>query len=417
MAFLRMILNGILQLILPVAVIAGGVLIAQWFIYTRAEPQKADVQNPPVLVETLVARLTHEWVTVRGAGLVTPEKAIELRPEVNGRVIEQSPKLIPGGFFEKGEIIVKIDPRDYEYALEQRKAEVERATFALKEEEGRQVIAEREWKLLGDQISSTEAGKELALRQPQQRTARAALAAAESALQAAALALERTVIRAPFNAFVREEFVDPGQLVSPQTSIARLVGTDKVWVQAKIPVSELAYIHIPDVNSATGSKAMIVHESSGLQKEGRVIRLLGHLEPATREATVLIEVEDPFDRERQNPSRSIPLLVDMYVHAHIEGESLGDVVVVPRAAVHEGDVVWIMNEKNELEIREVEVVRERITESLIGSGIREGEMIVLSNIATPLPGMKLQPFSEDARETGVISAPAEITRSTPENRS
>jgi len=221
----------ILRRVLPLIIVAVGVLGAWWLVANRPRAQRERLEPVPPIARVVQAERSTELVRVTAMGTVVAAKRVVLQPEVSGRIVEQSARLLPGGLFEEGDVILRIDPRDYETAVKQQEAAVEQAYLEVKIEKGRQVIAEREWKLLEEDISLDQASQELALRRPQQKNAQAALEAAESMLEQARLQLERTRVYAPFNAVVQDEFVDEGQLVNPQTQLATLIGTDRFWVQ------------------------------------------------------------------------------------------------------------------------------------------------------------------------------------------
>ncbi|MFH1740384.1 MAG: HlyD family efflux transporter periplasmic adaptor subunit, partial [bacterium] len=284
---MKRVLKFLFKFFLGVLILGGGIYVTVWFIRTRPEAGKSIPETKPLLVDVMIAHSSSEQMTIPGNGNVIPSQTVVVQPEVSGRVIKQSPELLPGGRFKSGDIIAQIDPRDYQYSFEQQKAKVEKALFDMKEEEGRQTIAAREWKLLGSDIVTTDTGRDLALRRPHLRYAKASLEAATSALDQARLNLERTTIRAPFNAIVLEKFIDLGQLVSPQTKLAELVGTDEYWVQVSIAVDRLPWIRIPEVNSPEGARAKVIREGGmggRIERDGRVVRLLGDLSSVGRMA-------------------------------------------------------------------------------------------------------------------------------------
>lgn len=380
----------------PIALVLGvSVYGAYWMVQHRPAPVRVVTEVKPTLVEVVTARRGAEPVRVSVMGTVIPARTVALMPQVSGRVIEQSPNLVPGGRVREGEILARIDPRDYELLVEQQKAQVERAQYELKMEEGRQVVAQREWSLMDPALPKPEANTDLALRRPQLKAAQAGLAAAQSALQMAQLNLERTVLYAPFDALVQEESVEIGQFLSPPARAATLAGTRQFWVQVSVPVDKLDYIQIPDVNGAAGSKAVVTHATGSetrTVREGRVIRLLRDLDPTGRMARVIVAVDDPL--ALQDAARR-PILLGAYVHVDIEGTPMQDVCVVPRAALREGDEVWVMDANDQLAVRKVEIVWRREDAVLVRSGIESGDRIVTNRLSTPIPGMKLRTESTD----------------------
>ncbi len=412
---------GLVRIVVPILVVAAGAGSAYYFIITKPTPKKVATGEEATLVNVITAKPSSETIIVHSHGTVRPEKSIELKPQISGEIIQQNPNLVPGGFFEKGEVIAKIDPRDYEYALEQRKAEYERALFELKQEQGRKTVAEREWNLLDKDIKTSDAGKSLALREPHLKFAKANVEAKKAALEDAKLDLERTVIRAPFNAFVVQENVDIGEIVNPQTPLATLSGTDHFWVQTSIRVADLPWIQWPKHEGNKGSRAVVLLDDgqNGIQKEGYITRLLGDVEQAGRMARVLIQIDDPFQLKGgsqsdqalmdaiQMKSRSndvlkpnsaeaeVPLLLNSYVDVYIEGKTVEDVYSVPWEAIQEGDQIWLMNEENQLEIQNVKILWRRENDALVSGGLETGDKIVMSRLPSVIPGMKLKPTKEE----------------------
>ncbi len=382
-----------LRRVLPLIVLAVGIMGAWWLVAHRPRPERERLEPIPPIAQVVQAERSTEMVRVAAMGTVVAAKRVVLQPEVSGRIIEQSPRLLPGGLFEAGEVVVRIDPRDYETAVKQQEAAVEQARLEIQLEKGRQVIAEREWKLLEEDISLDQASKELALRKPQQKNAQASLAAAESMLDQARLQLERTRVYAPFNAVVQEEFVDEGQLVSPQTQLATLIGTDRFWVQVSIPVDRLRWIGFSGTEGTDASVVTVTQELSGnvqVKRPGRLVRLLGDLDPVGRMARVLVEIDDPLGLESENNPHGLPLMLGAYVRVEIEGRSVEEVFSVPRRAIREGDQVWIMGEEDRLVFQPVEVLHRSKERVLIREGLNGGERIVVNSIPSPLPGMKLR---------------------------
>ncbi len=397
------------KIILPIIVILAAVGI---FLYLRSnpvKPQMAETQEQIVLVEVLPLSITTQQVVVHAQGTVTPAEQIQIRPEITGRIIEISEDLVPGGVFETGDLIARIDSRDYETRLAAQKQMVANASFMLKQEVARKVVAEQEWSLLEKSIPANQENRDLALRIPQIEQARAALAAAEAGLAKAELDVARCSLHAPFNAIVIRESVDRGQLANPQTEVATLVGTDAYWVQASVPVASLSWIIFPSKKSNKGSEVRIVHEAGNamMKRQGKVVRLLGDLDPAGRLARVLVTIDDPLNLS--SVSSALPLLVGTYVDVDILGENMDDVVVVPRTALRDVagmdtangsgiEGIWIMDDDNRLEMRPVQVAWRGKDAVFLRNGFRNGERLVTSRIPSPIAGMKLKSADDLSRE-------------------
>ncbi len=368
---------------LPIPLICGAVIllaiiIAAVLIITAP---KAEKQRPPksaALVETQLLASGNETVVLELTGTVVPAEKIVLRPRVSGEVVAISTNFIEGGFLDEGEEAVKIDPVDYELALASAKSALETARFNYKLELGRQDVAKREWELLKTD-NATEQEQELALRVPHLAASKAALEAAEATLTDADINLERTSVKAPFNAVVVNRNVNIGSQASQQDSLATLAGTDAYWIVVSIPVDRLGWIEIP------GSPAKVV-SFSGAVREGRVIKLLADLEEKGRMARILVEVKDPLCLKPENAELK-PLLIGEYVRTEINGRELENVYSIPRKALRDNKAIWIATNENTLDIRTVDILWRDGQRILVRDSIVDGEELIVSDLTAPIEGM------------------------------
>jgi len=305
---------------------------------------------------------------------------------VGGEVVEIHPDFIEGGVVKAGEVLVRIEQRDYELAIVSQEAQLEMARYEITVEKGQQDVAQREWDLLDMEKDSSKLDKDLALRQPQLRQKQAGLRGAEAALEKARLDLERTVIKAPCNGIIRAANVDVGDQASTQTSLATITGTDAYWVQVSIPVDELRWIQIPRQRSAPSSSAQVFSDS-GAVHEGHVLALLGDLEPQGLQARLLVKVDDPLNLESESPSK--PLLLGEYVRVKIAGKTVNDAAVIPRNALRDGTAVWVASADSTLGILDVDIVWSNPQIALV-RGLEPDTRIVVSDVATPIGGMEVQ---------------------------
>lgn len=386
---------------LPVVVVGIALAGAAYMMANRVTPERAEVEEVSTPVEVLEASVRSEQIIISAQGTVAPALEVRIRPEVSGRIVKRSAALVPGGRFRRGETMVRIDERDYRVNLTRQREAVATAELVLRQERARKAVAEDEWELLEDSVPADAENRDLALRIPQIEQAQAVVAAARGSLTKAELDLERCTIRAPFNALVVRESADLGQVVNPQTEVATLVGTDAYWVQVALPVEDLVWIDIPHEGRRRGSKATIRHRSGDLEvvREGYVERLLGDVDQAGRLARLLVVIEDPLHLKTGQTDRGVPLLLGAYVTVEIEGRRVDDVFAVPRRALREinpasassvREGLWVMDESRRLEIRPTEVVWRAEQTVLVRSGVEAGELVVISDISTPIRGMMLE---------------------------
>jgi len=392
-----------MRFIVSIMVVLVAVGAAVGLYMNSPKTIKKKPTRPVPLVQTVVIAPRSEQVYIEAFGTVIPAKQVALRSEVEGRIIRKNEELIPGGIIGKGELVAQIDPLDYQLLVNQRETEVAEARYALDLEEGQQIIAKGEWQLLEEDVVATQAGKSLALREPHLRFVKAKLQAAESRLAAARLAVKRTTINAPFNGLVLESFVEQGQLISSQTVLANLVETEQFWVQATIPVSRLSRIKFPDNKGQPGASARIIFENEDgtrISRPGTLFKLFGELDSESRMAKVLVAIDDPLSLQENvkdslagNPEYG-KILLGSYVKVEINAGTLDNVYVVPRQAIHEGNILWLLNRENRLAKRPADIVWRRKDEMLIRFDLYDSEKLIISRLQSPLPGMALRSAAE-----------------------
>lgn len=385
---------------LPVAVILVGLAVALALVFTGPKAERHTPTPGARLVEVVEMERGAARVTVQAMGPVIAAREVALKAEVVGKVIELSPELLPGGIFHRGDTVLRIDPRDYELAVRQRESDVAEAERDLKLELGQQLVAKREYELLGEVIR--EEDEELVLRMPQLAAARGRVAAAKAALEQARLDLERTHIVAPFNSIVREKGVDVGDVVTATTVVATLAGTDAYWIEVSVPVDDLGWIDIPRSAAERGSAVTIRNDAAwgpGASRSGRVLRLAGDLEEQGRMARLLVELEDPMSLEASNAGAPV-LLIGSYVRAEIEGHELSEVVSLPRDFLHENDTVWVVGEQSRLDVRHVEIAYRGRDTVLVSEGLEHGDRVIRTDLAAPVGGMLLRVSEDDSEDAG-----------------
>ncbi len=411
------IFKTVLQIVLALAVLGGGFLAAKTFVEARPQAKKAPPKALATLVEVTATVSEQKRVRVTGMGTVVPARTVTIQPEVSGAILEHHPQLIVGGRVAAGDTLVRIDPRDYQLAVDQQQANVSSAMAELQVERGRTTIAEREWKLLeSEQLTgdgATDEGRALALRKPHLKARQVALASARSGLERARLNVERTVIKAPFNAVVKEETVENGLVVGPASRLLTLIATDEFHVQVAVAMDELRWLAIPGVNAAAGegSTARVAQSLGGgrsVVRSGRVVGLVGELDPMGKMARLLVAVDKPLDVVAVEGSEPLPLLLGAYVEVGIEGSALEQVVPVPRNALREGGKVWVMGEGDKLEIRDVDIVWRTSDHVFVRAGVTAGERLVVSRIGTPVAGMALRTGPTSAADAAPTEAPSAV---------
>lgn len=379
----------VLKVVAPVLLLAVAGAAAMALAGMAADPPIRRPEAPAPLVRVQIVAPADRGLVVTSQGTVGPRTQSRIVPEVSGRVSRLAPDFVAGGFFEAGATLLSLDPYDYEQAVVRARAEVAAARLRLAQEEAEAEVARQEWAELGEGEAPP-----LTLRVPQLENARAAVAAADAALERAQRDLQRTEIRAPYAGRVREKSVDVGQHVSPGTVLGIVYAIDSVEIRLPLPDAELAFLDLPlsyRGESGRGGPPVTLYADFAGQRfawTGRIVRSEGVIDPTTRMVHVVAEVRDPYGRGPE-PGRP-PLAVGMYVRAEIEGIVAENVVVLPRSAVRDDGTVAIADADDRLRFREVTVLRTSRDEAVVQGGLSAGDRVILSALDAPVEGMPLR---------------------------
>lgn len=367
--------------VLPILVIFFALVGATGLLRVRPSVATRGEVRPLPLVEVIEIQPQTVELHIEAQGTVTPRTESDLVAEVAGRITWVSPNLAAGGFFERGEVLARIDSTDYELAVERARAAVTRAEseLALAEThlERRQSLAERGVVSAAalDEAINTE------------RVAGAAFRDARAALGQAHRDLERSSVVAPFAGRVREKRVDVGQFVGRGVGVARIYAVDYAEVRLPISDAEAAFVDLPigyrgETGDGPGPEVLLRARFAGREYtwKGHIVRTEGEIDPRTRMIQTVARIHDPYGRgaHLERP----PLAVGMFVSAEIRGRRLENVVVLPRSALRGRDQVVVVDAERRLRLRSVRVLRKERERLMIDAGLAPGDRVCVTPMNT-----------------------------------
>ncbi len=389
----------ILRVLLPVAIIGACGYGAWWLVTNPPKPSMAEAPATLIQVKARVLQPTEHQVWVRTQGNAQPRTRSTLLPEVTAKVISVAPSFDEGGFFKKGDELIKLDPVDYETALVVARAAEAQARTALAEEEARAAQALEDWSSLG----RTTPASDLTLRKPQLAQAKANLEARSAEVVRAQRDLERTTIRAPYDGQVLIQNVDVGQLVTPGTALGTIFATDYFEVRLPLPERDLRFLRLPehyrDQSSTdvppTPVKLRAIHAGRTVRWEAEIVRVESAIDEATRQMMAVAQVRDPYTKRGEELP---PLKIGQFVEAEIQGTALKDVFVIPRSVVRAGNEIILITDQNTLRRVSIEPLTGNEKEVIISAsqakGPRPGDRLCLTPIPFPAEGAKVEPVME-----------------------
>ncbi|MDA1077024.1 MAG: efflux RND transporter periplasmic adaptor subunit, partial [Proteobacteria bacterium] len=379
------------EILLATAVVLASVLGTITLMATAPSLEPSASTPKPLAVRSMTVEAKLTRLTVNSQGSVMPNTETDLIPEVAGRVVEVSPSLVAGGYFAKGDVLLRMDDADHR-ATESRAASM--VTQAKAEHEHAHFEYERLREMESRQLASRSAMEDA------RRTYRVTQARVNDlrvALEQATRDLARTQIVAPFDGVVRSEAVDIGQFVQRGSVVAKIYATDYVEVRLPIADRQLAYLALPFslrrglLPEELRPKVVLSADYAGetYTWQGEIVRTEAEIDRRSRMVHVIARVK--------NLSDGIPLQVGLYVEASIEGVQAEDVIILPRNALRNSNQVLIIDNENRLRFREVEPLRLYRDEVLIKAGLVSGERVCVSVIQTAFEGMLVEPVNEEPR--------------------
>jgi RND family efflux transporter MFP subunit len=368
---------------LSVVIVAVLIAIAQ-----SKHPERKDAAAQAVLVEAIPAELSTLNFIVHSQGAVEPRTETTLVAEVSGQIVSVSPNFIAGGFFREGEVLMQIDPSDYETALLRAQAALASRRAQYADQKARSEQALKDWENLGRQGEPSD----LVLRKPQLAEAQAGVQAAEAELQEAERDLQRTRIRVPYDGLVREKRVDVGQFVAAGTPLGVTFAIDIAEIRLPLSGNDLDYLNLPSATRLDNAQRVPVTLTAdeggvGGAWQGQIVRTEGVIDRTSRVLYAVAEVVDPYGVLGRSDRQE--LKVGTFVRAEIQGRQAEDVVVLPRAVLRPDQTVLIANAERRLEVRPVTVARAEPRKVYISSGIEAGELVITTSMDAPIPGTQL----------------------------
>lgn len=271
-----------------------------------------------------------------------------LSAQVGGEILEISPSFEAGNPVTKDEWLVRINPADYQATLANRQAALATARQTLAQEEIRSKLAEEDWLAAGRELANA---SDLTLRKPQLRAALAAVASAQAALDQANIDLERTTLRAPFDAIVSNRSASPGNVLTRGSPIGTLISKERIQVRLPITPSQAARIKLPRGKNATPLQATLTTPSlPGESWTASVNRVEPAVDPKNQTLYLVGDIESPFE----DPDAFLP--VGAFVDAEITGQPIEGVHPLPEAAIVEDSFVWAVSPENTLIKQPISIV-------------------------------------------------------------
>lgn len=393
-------------MLIALGVLGVGFVGCQTLVATGPRAENKAAPPAPPAVQVASAASIVKRIGVAAQGEVNAKIAASLAAQVAGRVVWVSPNFAEGGAFRQGDTLVRVDDADYRLAVVRARSQVAQAREALAREEAEGELARRDWQQLGKGEPNA-----LALREPQLAQAKAALEAAEAQLQDAELQMARTSVKAPFAGRVRARRANLGDYAAPGAPIADVFSTDIMEIRIALTDADLAQLSVPLgylAPSGGGPTAMVSATVAGQASRwtGRLARVDANVDPRTRQVFAVVEVANAF----RGPA---PLAPGLFADVELGGGREERFVTAPRSALKRNEFIYVVRADGTVDVRNVRPAQSTAETVYLREGLKEGEMIVVSTLASPRQGMRVSPIDDKGVAIAVSAPPAQKAQSTP----
>lgn len=380
--------NLVLKTLLPFVFLGLTAVFAILIFSFMGEPEMKEVTRVVPRVEVIDIVEQSLQLTVLSQGTVQARTETALTAEVSGIVEFVSPKLFAGSFFKKGDLLLEIDKIEYEAALANAKGMQAGAKLAYAQEEALSEQAQLDWKEMGRGQPS-----DLVLRKPQLEKAAADMESAKAAVALAERNLSKTKVVAPYDGRVQTKFVDIGQTVNARmTQLATVYSVDVAEVRLPVSANDAGHIDLPELyrdgkSDIEPSRVVLSSEIGGKvwSWEGVVDRTEGVINPNTRQLFLIAQVKDPYAKSADG--KKPPLKVGQFVTAEVQGRSIGKGFVIPRSTLKPGNMVYVIDEFDRLQITPVTVAQAGVNEVLVAEGLKPSDRICTTQLGIAVNGM------------------------------
>lgn len=386
------------------AAIAGVILLSLAAIHF-SKPAAGKRPTPPVPQLNVQAQtLSSQAFTYQltSFGVVKPRTQSLLQSQVSGEVVWLNGNFRDGGFFKRGEVLIKLDARDYQARLKTAQAAVLAAEQALIEEQARGEQAKQDWQRLGDNGTPSP----LVLREPQLASAQAKLWSAQAELASAELALSRTEIKAPYDGRVLSKKVDLGQLASNNTQLAEIYATDYIEVRLPLKQRDLPFIRLPEHyqdQQVDGWQPDVQLQSTlfgDVQTwSGKIVRTESAIDSNAQQLYVVAQIDAPFAKQLDGKT---PLKIGQYVTAQITGNTVADQLVIPNKALYQNSYVFVVD-NGKLARRDLQLAWQNDQASVVASGLQAGDVLVTSPLGQVVSGTAVSIVELDGQKQQVAA--------------
>ena len=390
--------------------------VAWQLIKMRPNPTAKEIIQKIPFVEVIEVKKEKLPSNLISFGTVRPRTQTTLIAEVSGiieavapfteknssSVVNNSPHSFrAGGFFKKGDLLLKIEDTHLKTAIAEARANLRRYELLLIQEKEMAKQARIEW---GDRNWNN--ASDLVKRTPQIQKAEAEMVAAVARLNQAEKDLSRSEVRAPFEGRILRTMVDVGQQVGSGSSaaLAEIYALGSAEIDLSLSRSEIDFLGFKDGQMQNSPSTISVHvlsEDNQVVHSGILDRSEGVVDSRTRLTKLVATVQECFANPFTTKINDYGLEVGQFVKLRLFGNE-SEVFVVPDSAFRDQNTLLVVDDEKRLFSRKVDVIHRFDQEVWVENGLVSGELVCTTPIEIVAEGMEVK-IAENFSESNSTS--------------
>jgi len=406
------------KIAVPLLVLALGAVSYAGLKASRPDIAGRDEQEKVWPVRAAEIKFSNHSPEIRLYGVTIPGRQVELRALVAGQVIEAGKNLRSGGVVNEGDVLLRIDPFEYEGVLVETKAQLAEAKARFKEIEAtikseqdalansreQLVLAKRDLARAEPLVARGSVSKKLAddrrmvvserkqavemrfnnlnIQKARSEQQAATITQLEWKVRQAERNLADTVLKAPFDAYVKTASADLGRLLNVNDAVATLL--DREWIEARFTLTDSQYGRIVTKDTKVTGRTIKVLWRVGeepIEYEAVIERVAAEIASQDGGVEVYARLKDPLT--------PIPIRSGAFVEVEARDRAYTDVSRLPQGALYDGNRVFVIVDGRLVE-RRVEIVGTSGNDVLVKGAIAEGDRVVVTRLSNAGEGLAVK---------------------------
>lgn len=364
-----------IKVIFPIAIIFISIIA---YIFITKNPPKAKkrptskISSLPVEIKQIKSEKFN--IHVNSYGLARAQTQTDILSQVSGKVTYINENFRDGGYFKKGELLLKIEDIDYLANIEIARATQALAHQELLEEQAQAKQALEDW----NRFNKKEKPSDLVLRVPQLKYAKANLAAAQAQVTKAQVELKRTKIIAPYDGKVVQKDVSISQVVSSSTQLGTIYAHNSIEVNLPIKNSDMVFLR-DKLSKKEEIKVLFTSSLSNNTYEGKIVSTQSSIDTNTKQVYLLAKITNKADE----------IKIGEYLKANIHAKEIQNAILITNKSIHQSEYVYIEKDSHIFR-REIEIYWNNDENTLIKTGLNPLENLVITPLGATSSGTKVK---------------------------